>query len=276
MSGIFLNYDDVRRLTKILGRHRPTDDSLSCIRLIAAGLGTTIGLLHNKLQGDGASSDVGINMTEAHYRDLCVTIRSHDLTAMRSTDRLEAIARSLGWRADALMHHLKSTTVDMGSNPSLRLDIDFVGDFAQFTAADQSERWRSMLSDGPGLFVVTGLPGDGVARAMISSVMILDNNAKVGEENNLIGHRESDGQMVYGLSIRTREDLRQCVDLASTSTVVASHVGNGIDETKARLSELGDAEGITLSCLKGVLHRSIHNRHDPTARLEVSIYSPGF
>jgi hypothetical protein len=262
MSDIFLNYDDVRHLVKFLGKHRARgDDSLSRIQLVAAGLKTNVGLLHNGLQAINSDSLSGINMTQDHYSDLCVAIRSNDLMSMRHTDRLEVVARSLGWRADSLMHHLKTTTGEMGSNPSLRYDIDFVGDFVKMVGTEHSDQWRSMLFGGPGLFVVTGQPGDGVSRSWIASVLLVDADAATTGEGIITGQRKVDGQPVYGVSARTRESLRNCLDLASTSTVIASHGGSSIDETHGRLVEWADMDGISLSCLKGMLHQAFNNRY---------------
>jgi hypothetical protein len=271
MSSIFLNYDDVRHLVKFLGKHRHDDDtSFARIRLVAAGLRTDVGLLNSGLQSDGVSCGTGINLTQERYADLCVAIQSHDLRTMRNTDRLDVVARSLGWRADALMHHLKTMTGEMGQNPSLRYEIDFLGDFARFVGANHFERWRLMLNSGPGLFVVTGTPGNGISRAWIASALILDSSA-APEGDCVVGKRKVDGSMVYALPARTREDFRRCVELASRSTVIASHGGGSLEETEARFTEWAEADDDSLSCLKGMMHLAVQDRYSAAAHLEVKI-----
>lgn len=261
MSEIFLNYDDVRHLVKTLGKYRPEDNALSRVQLVSAGLRTNVGLFHNRLHSGEAPSGVGINLTLDHYQRLCEALRNSDLTEMRNTDRLEVVAGALGWRADALMHHLKTVTGEMGANPSLRYDIDFVAEFVKLVGHDHSERWRSMVNAGPGLFVVAGQPGSRVSHSWIATVMFLDPGAKARDDYMIVGRRSADGHRVYGVPARDLESFRKCVELASTSTVIATCGGASFDEARTRLAKWADTAGITLSCLKGMIHKTIRHRY---------------
>jgi hypothetical protein len=272
MSDIFLNYDDVRHLVKFLGKYQPDEDtSFARIRLIAAGLQTNVGLLNSRLQSNDTAGGTGINLTRERYADLCVAIQSHDLMNMRNTDRLEVVANALGWRGDALMHHLKATTGEMGKNPSLSYKTDFVGDFLNFVGIEHFEHWRMMLESGPGLFVVTGTPGNGISRAMIASALLLDSSATTDREDRVVGKRKVGGTMIYALAAGTRERLKECVELAASSTVIASDGGKSLDDTEARLTAWTNADGGSLSCLKGIMHLNIVGRYSAAPHLEVNI-----
>ena len=122
MSQIFLNYDDVRNLVSTLGKTRPTKDARPSFTVIEAALGMPAGMLLDRLIRDGAKQDFGVHLSWQKYCDLCLAMEATDLTAVRHTERLEVVAKCLGWRADALMHQLKTTTGKLGRNESLRGD----------------------------------------------------------------------------------------------------------------------------------------------------------
>jgi hypothetical protein len=118
MSGVFLNYDDVRRLVKVLGHHRPAKpsapsdiaakyDGQQGFEIIASALGISGGVFLNRILQSTFSEVDGVPMSWQQYCDLCLVMLKRDLTTCRHTERLEIVANCLGWRADALMHDLK-------------------------------------------------------------------------------------------------------------------------------------------------------------------------
>nr|WP_250808440.1 hypothetical protein [Neorhizobium tomejilense] len=274
MSSIFLNYSDVRRLVSTLGEHRPTDDSLSCVSIVAAGLDAGRGLLLNGLQEPTPSEGSGIGMSWEQYAALCSEMRSQDLTALRHTDRLAVVARCLGWRADAMMHHLKTTTGKSGSNPSLRYEIDFLGNFSKLAGAERLERWRSLVRSGPGLFVVTGRSGNGIAHTYSASILLVGTISTVDQNRDVIvGEADGSGERIYGKAIRSNEDLLVCNELAANSTVIATFSSRGISDALSRLVRMSEEAGCSLMSLKGMLHQTLR-REDGDWRAEMKIADP--
>lgn len=260
MSHISLNYDDVRGLVSWLGKHRPhARDPQDCQTFISAALNTSSGLFIARLRFEGPLEQIGIQLTLHHVTRLSHAITTQDLTALRHTDRLEVVAGCLGWRADALMHYLKTTTGKLGRNPSLDYEINLVENFSRLAGADRIEKWTSILNGGPGLYVVTGKPGNGVVHSYSASFLLAGACVIVDQEGKLIVGRSKDGKRVYGMAVRNGEDLRTCAEIATHSTVIVSLSSRGIDDA---IGQIRDMLGADISVLKGILHQTLRRVAD--------------
>jgi hypothetical protein len=260
MSHISLNYDDVRGLVSWLGKHRPHPrDPRDCQTFISAALNTSSGLFIARLRFGEPIEQIGIQLTLDHVTKLSHAMITQDLTALRHTDRLEVVAGCLGWRADALMHHLKTTTGKLGRNPSLEYEANLVENFSRLAGPRRIERWTSILSGGPGLYVVTGKPGNGVVHSYTASFLLAGAGAIVDQEGGLIVGRSKDGQRVYGMAIRNGEDLRACAEIATHSAVVVSLSSRGLDDA---IGKLRDVLGGDMSVVKGILYQTLRHEAD--------------
>ncbi len=272
MSHIFLNYDDVRNLVSALGKHRPTgSDTLACLTFFAAALNTSGGLFIARIRFDDPIEGIGIQMTWEHASKLSSAMLSQDLTVVRHTDRLEIVADCFGWRADALMHHLKATTGKLGRNPSLQYEVNLVENFSRIAGPERLGVWTSLVRGGPGLYVVTGTPGNGVVHTYMASFLLAGADAILDQERGLIVGRSKDtGQRVYGKVIRDDNDLHTCVEIAANSTVIVSLSSRGVQDALDQLRRMADKTGSDLGVLKGMLHQKLR-REDGEWKAQMEI-----
>ncbi|MCS4089944.1 hypothetical protein [Rhizobium sp. BK176] len=269
MSQIFLNYDDVRGLVSWLGKHRPrARDPLGCQAFISAALNTGNGLFVARLRFETPIEQIGIQMTLEHVTKLSRAMTAKDLTVLRHTDRLEIVANCFGWRADALMHHLKSTTGKLGRNPSLQYEINLVENFSRLAGAQRLDKWKSILRGGNGLYVVTGRPGNGVVHSYTASFLLAGAEGITDQEKGLIvGRSKHTGERVYGMAVRNADDIRVCGEIATRSPVIISLASRGVEDA---IGQLRGTAGFNMSVVRGVLHQTLdHKNGEWTAEMDI-------
>jgi hypothetical protein len=269
MSHIFLNYDDVRGLVSALGKHRPRGrDQLDCQTFIAAALNTGSGLFIARLRFQSPIEGTGIQMTHEHVSKLSLAMTTRDLTTLRHTDRLEVVAGCLGWRADALMHHLKTTTGKLGRNESLVYETYLVENFNRRAGVEQTAKWTSIVRGGPGLYAVTGEAGNGVVHSYMASFLLAGAVEITDQESGLIvGRSRDNGERVYGMPVRAGDDLTRCCEIAANATVIVHFASRNLENA---VSKLRDSAGFDASALKGMLFQTI-SRHNGEWKVELEI-----
>lgn len=166
MSDIFLNYDDVRLLFSGLSKlnHANEPVTMACI---SAAVGLPDDELFPRLKLP-APELPGINLDTSAISNLIAYARTNDLSQLRNTDRLNGFCDAFGWKPDAMMHFLKSTTAKLGRNPSL---LPGWSNFNEIWINDQEkETWLRQFDKGTGLYIIVGPPGHGLSQTMRETV----------------------------------------------------------------------------------------------------------
>lgn len=262
MSGIFLNYDDVRRLVKHLGERRPTGGTVTDAgSLLADGLNTPFSRLETKVWSKHPPMEPeGIELTLEIYEKLRALIISSDLTRLPQVKRLSAVAECFGWRADALMHSLKTTT--KGRNQTLSDDKAFLDRFVGAVGQRKASAWKAVLEGGRGLYIVAGDIGSGASDIRLASVNLLgiSLSERLDFSKGQGGWRNG---TVYATAIRTPEDYRRSAILAESATVIATLCGVNIGETRSELGRLARESVSHAGIVRAILQTTLS--HDGEA-----------
>lgn len=274
MPAVFLNYHDVRKLVSALGEkflERPY--ILATDLVIAQALGSshhslrqaiTVDSFHEKPSADAVPLDVtGVQLTYTAYSQLRHAIATQKLDLMKNTERLEVVAGILGWKADALMHWLKTTTSHLGRNPSIPGPYE-VPPLSKLIGSHAAE-WCHLLDAGPGLFLISGKTGSGITTTLMASLKYLSRkgNPMLWAASTQFGEDTSeyctavDGEIpeIIGVSVFSREDAVRALELSKTKTVVATLHADSYHEAYTGFQKLVDNQRDPISTLRAHLLR---------------------
>ena len=129
MTAVYLNHEDIRQLLSRLGEPKACVNGRPVGAMMHVGmcLGLPARELYHRCCADGPAFPHGMPMTRDNLLSLISAVEQVDMTALRNTKRLEVVAGAFGWKPDAFMHHLKTTTAGLGRNetlmPSYRADM---------------------------------------------------------------------------------------------------------------------------------------------------------
>jgi hypothetical protein len=281
MPAVYLNYHDVRKLVAALGeKYIESPYLLAPDLVIARALGSNHHTLRQALTGDHfdneLSSDVlpehtGVRLTYPAYCHLRHVIVNEKFDAMKNTKRLEVIAGILGWKADALMHSLKTTTAHLGRNPTIPGPLE-VPALSQLIGPHEAD-WCRLLDSGPGLFLISGRTGDGISTTLVSSLKYLIKDAvdatilessrftDQGREHGSLGDGVSG--KVIAMQIFSAEDAKKALELSQSNKVLASFHATSYHEAYTSIQKLCGRQGHPLTTLRG----HILQRWDPMKRV---------
>jgi hypothetical protein len=190
MSDIFVNYDDVRGLFSSLAKLSRTSEKVT-INGVATGIGLADFEIFPRLKLP-APALPGINLDSTAISNLLTFVGSSDLPGMRNTERLNGFCHAFGWKADAMMHFLKSTTGRLGRNPSLLFDWCNFNDL--WTSKTEKEAWVRQFEKGVGLYIIAGPPGHGTNQTMRDTVVELKSNGVAIDPAPIPAYVDFDGE----------------------------------------------------------------------------------
>jgi hypothetical protein len=173
MSSIFLHYADARRLVAAIRELRfPVGVEDATITFCKAFL-IYNGLFWRKLK-EPPVDQPGLNLTTKIYLDIVRSLGQRAGSTLRNRECIELVAGAFGWRGDAFMHHLKTTTKHLSSNPSV---VETPGPSAiqQITDLGFTDigNWLESLQAARGLCIVSGQAGSGKSTLQRLSVLHL-------------------------------------------------------------------------------------------------------
>ncbi len=281
MPAVHLNYHDVRKLVAALGEKYEDSQYLFAPDLvIARALGSghhslRQALMDEALPGvpplDSLLGATGVRLTYPAYCELRHVIATQKLDAMKNTKRLELIAGILGWKADALMHWLKTSTGHLGRNPSIPGPPE-VPPLSRLIGPHEAE-WCRLLDTGPGLFLISGRTGDGISTTLVSSLQYLMKNGldatilessrfgDVGSEQHSSGAGLTGKAVV--VQIFSSEDARKAIELSRSNKVLATFHATSYFEAYTGIQKLCRMEGRPLTTLRGhLLQRWSHEKRE--------------
>jgi hypothetical protein len=190
MSDIFLNYVDVRSLFARLARLSHADETATMAG-IAEGIGLADFEVFPRLKLPPAAVP-GVNLDTSTISNLLTCTRKHDLPNMRNTDRLEEFCAAFGWKADAMMHFLKSTTAAVGRNVTLKFDWSNNNDLWVNDAEEAF--WLHQFKRGTGLYIIAAPPGHGSNQTMCHTVAALEASGIAVSPAPIPGYIDFDGE----------------------------------------------------------------------------------
>ena len=277
MTAVHLNYHDVRKLVAALSEKFENSHYLFAPDLvIARALGSGHHSLRQALM-DEALPEVtppnslleatGVRLTYPAYCELRHAIATQNLDLLKNTKRLEIIAGILGWQADALMHWLKATTAHLGRNPSIPCRPE-VPPLSRLIGPHEAA-WCSLLNSGPGLFLISGRTGDGIATTLVSSLQYLikqGSDATILESSRFLNmemqnHSPDVGRTgnIIVIQIFSPEDAQKALELSESNKVLATFQATSYLEAYTGIQKLCRMEGQPLTTLRGhILQRWDH------------------
>jgi hypothetical protein len=161
MSSLFLQYADARRLIAAIRelRHPVQIDNATIVFCKAFDIYSS--LFHRKLEETPADHP-GLNFTKEVYLKIASAFYERSGSSFRNRECIELVAGAFGWRGDAFMHFLKTTTKHLTSNLSV---VETPGPSALQQLSDLGftdiDNWLESLKATVGLCVVSGAAGSG-------------------------------------------------------------------------------------------------------------------
>lgn len=166
MTGAYVNHEDIRQLLSNLGKVELPDRRYIIWALEHVGrcIGLPFSVLHYRCKAPGPRSEVGIPMTSETLFALGEAVVANDFTRLRNTERLALVAGAFGWKPDAFMHQLKSTTSGLGRNETLSLDYEALPALTIRNLDSGPSVWMmldSISRRSDGLYLFSGPAGSG-------------------------------------------------------------------------------------------------------------------
>lgn len=294
MTGAYVNHEDIRQLLANLGKVELPDRRYIIWALEHVGkcIGLPFSVLHFRCKASGPRSEVGIPMTSETLFALGEAVMANDFTRLRNTERLDLVARAFGWKPDAFMHQLKSTTSGLGRNETLSLDYEALPALTIRSLDSGPSVWTmldALERHSDGLFLFSGPTGSGksttlqMTLAEISprrSVTILEPEvgsfAVSDEQLERLSHslRRSPTDILALPQIRDERMARVALKMAPSMVVVATIYGESPISSVKTLGEL--APDVPADGLRGVFSQRLVRSAEGHARprLPVCAYLP--
>lgn len=201
MSDIQISHADMRHLLSILAKEKPHHSTqLEAADLIANGLQIPRDNFFDRLRSLNDEDSAGVVMTSGAFESLLAAVETRDFTTMKNTERLVVVAECLGWKPDALMHHLKTTTGSLGYLAlRSRLNQDY---FDLCVNGHHREQWTRGLEARPGLYVIAGKPATGLSFAVNSTLHLLAGSMTDAVVHTLPEFMSFDGEQIVEAELR--------------------------------------------------------------------------
>ncbi|NTF18141.1 Flp pilus assembly complex ATPase component TadA [Agrobacterium rubi] len=254
MTAAYVNHEDIRQFLSNIG-NKPIiggEGMMQSLHHVASCFGLTFGELYSRCRSDGPASLVGLPFHRETFNAIAEAVHGNDMTALRNTKRLAIVAEAFGWKPDAFMHHLKTTTGGLGRNETMLPTYEgarFPG-IAQLDSGPTIPFMTSYMSKcSNGLFLFSGPTGSGkwtTLQAILRSIA-KEKEIIVVEEGLEQGMAASAGLAVQASSlrrsppsylvlgeIRSVEMARFALDMAEFMVVLATiHAGSPRAAVKA-------------------------------------------
>lgn len=166
MTGAYVNHEDIRQFLAKLGTEQLTDRTSfpRCLAHVSRCFGLSLTDLHYRCGAPEPVSPTGIALTREILFSLGEAVMKEDLTLLKNTKRLDVVASAFEWKADAFMHHLKTTTAGLGRNETMSAGYS-VTPVMTINDIDSGQSVRVMLDairrNADGLFLFSSPPGCG-------------------------------------------------------------------------------------------------------------------
>lgn len=282
VSSIFLNYADVRNLVGYLGKPRQQSEYYFAIdKIIADGFRTNHYHLRQGVMDPSGSPGTGVNLTEAAYFTLRKAVGEMDLSKQKHTRRLAIVAEAMGWKADALMHFLKTTTGKLGRNETLKKE--FFSSLSHLMGQFKAAQWEELLrTGGPGLYLIVGNPGNGIGttlgctiKAIAGGQSVMTTTADYLDASSMahpspVIFEENDAN-ILAVNIFTAAGAFTALKAAEKSIVIATYQASSFTEAYHRLQDLTVGTGTAIPQLRGCLTQKMVWTDDPSKRLVADV-----
>lgn len=184
MTSAYVNHEDIRQFLSNL-RKVPWHSGMRMIEAVehvSSCFGLRFLALQSRCRADPPVSATGLPLTTETLIALGELFAEHDMSVLKNTKRLELVAGAFGWKPDAFMHHLKSTTAGLGRNETMH---------PEYTAApartirdlDSGRAVFQMLHAldlrKTGLFLIAGRTGSGKATTLRMTVDSLPKDKRI-------------------------------------------------------------------------------------------------
>ncbi|MBY3433260.1 hypothetical protein HFN89_03660 [Rhizobium laguerreae] len=283
MTALFVNHEDIRQFVSRLAIEQPEDRSpTACLEHVARCFGLPYPEFSYRCRADRPHSDVGLPLETRTVSALAKTLVENDFTCLKNTRRLELVAAAFGWKADAFMHHLKSTTASLGRNPTLANTFGAVQNptLDALGGGSKMEAWKKAITRAAyGLYIVVGPTGSGKSTTLQRSALHLAEHLKVTAVEHDVppdGTEEGDrfqSAILWGVKggttafvlreIRSRRDARFALWLAERAVVLTTMHADSPLQAINRVSEFSTA--VPVGPLMGVFSQDLLRSADHEA-----------
>jgi hypothetical protein len=258
MTSLFVNHEDIRQFIARLAAETPEDRSFhGCLEHVIRCFGLPISEFLFRCKAAGPVADNGLPLDRTTVHALARTLVEHDFRELKNTKRLQLVASAFGWKADAFMHHLKSTTASLGRNPTLADTFSVIPEpsLEALGGGSNMEAWKEAIGrHSDGLYIAVGPVGSGKSTTLQRSASHLAKHASVtiiegevpqdGTEEGRMFERAilaamKGGTTVFVFSeIRSRRDARFALWLAERAVVLTKMHGDSPLQAINRMRDL--------------------------------------
>jgi len=233
MSNIFLQYADVRRIMSAMKtQHAPmTVDEAS--GFLSSALGIRESRLLVRLREVPVITFPGINLTNEAYFSLLKALEGRVCSTLPSRARVEIVAAAFGWRGDAFMHHLKTTTRHIAQNISFNDPRPSAIERIRSAGFVGIDAWLVALNEPTGLCLIGGPTSSGKSTfQQMCGQYLYERGASITVDDELFGNL---------LSSVPTEPIRRTFTSAKEGGIQA-HLVVEIDSPKALQYAVQEAE----------------------------------
>lgn len=293
MTGAYVNHEDIRQFLAKLGTEKIGDglDPLRGLEHVASCFGLSFPELNFRCKATGPASLTGIPLSRDTMFALGDMVTQRDMSVLKNTKRLDLVANAFGWKADAFMHHLKTTTSGLGRNETMSPGYDGIPKMT-IRDLDSGPSVHMMLDSlnqhSDGLFLFAGPTGSGKSTTLQMTVRSISKDKTVTiiedlesirtpsirlNEISQVLHRSPPDILVMP-EIRDEKSARFALRMAKNMVVLATiHGGSPLSVVK-RLAHM--AAGVKIDGLRGVFSQRLVRTvpEDSRFRLAICHYEP--
>lgn len=294
MTGAYLNHEDIRQFLANLGKKKIGDglDPHRGLEHVAACFGLSFPQLDFRCRATGPASFTGVPLTRETMFALGDMVTERDMSVLKNSKRLDLVAGAFGWKGDAFMHHLKSTTAGLGRNVTMSPGYDGIPVMNVRDLDSGPSVWvmlDSLNRHADGLFLFAGPTGSGKSTMLQMTVRSLPKDKtvsiiqpdleampfppiRVDEMSQAL--RRSPPDILVMPEIRDEESAKFALQMAENMIVLATiHGGSPLSVVK-RLAHM--AAGVRIDGLRGVFSQRLVRTVPEASRFRVAIcdYKP--